>query len=133
MADVGEHRFAYSLLPHAGRWDEQTVAAAYALNDPLIAQSTAMAAVAGRSLVAVDAPNAVVETIKRAEDGNGIIVRLYECQRKRGTITLTTAFPVKAAYRTDLLEENQHALIVDGQSVRYDIRPYEIVTLRLEN
>ncbi len=38
-ADIGEQRFSYSLRPHAGSWDEQTVAAAYALNDPLIAVS----------------------------------------------------------------------------------------------
>ncbi|MDY7041502.1 MAG: glycoside hydrolase family 38 C-terminal domain-containing protein, partial [Chloroflexota bacterium] len=35
-ADQGEHRFIYGLLPHAGKWDEATIAAAYALNDPLI-------------------------------------------------------------------------------------------------
>ena len=35
-ADQGEHRFVYSLLPHADRWNETTVAAAYALNDPLL-------------------------------------------------------------------------------------------------
>ena len=36
-ADRGRHRFTYSLLPHAGRWSRDTIAAAYALNDPAIA------------------------------------------------------------------------------------------------
>src|SRR5205814_8119174 len=31
-ADQGEHRFAYTLLPHRGSWDETTINAAYALN-----------------------------------------------------------------------------------------------------
>src|SRR5258707_14303402 len=35
-ADQGEHRFAHTLWPHSGGWEESTVAAAYALNDPLI-------------------------------------------------------------------------------------------------
>ena len=35
-ADQGEHRFTYSLLPHAGGWEAGTVAEAYALNDPLV-------------------------------------------------------------------------------------------------
>ena len=35
-ADRGEHRFAYSLLPHAGSWGDLTIAEAYCLNDPLI-------------------------------------------------------------------------------------------------
>lgn len=33
----------------------------------------------------VDSPNVVIETVKQAEDGNGVIVRLYECGRTRGT------------------------------------------------
>ena len=35
-ADQGEHHFTYSLLPHAGAWDENTIAQAYFLNDPLV-------------------------------------------------------------------------------------------------
>jgi alpha-mannosidase len=81
--------------------------------------------------VACDAPNVVIETVKRAEDGDGVIVRLYETQRRRGAITLTTAFPLQAAARTNLLEEEKFALPVTDNTVRYDIRPYEIVTLRL--
>ena len=60
-----------------------------------------------------------------------MIVRLYETQRRRGMITLTTGFSLQAAARTNLLEEEKQALVVDGNIVRYDIRPYEIVTLRL--
>jgi alpha-mannosidase len=140
-ADLGKHTFSYSLLPHAGGWNEATVQAAYALNDPLIvrrgvgrgAQSEPRPSGRGvaASLVACDAPNVVLETVKRAEDGDGVIVRLYETQRRRGAITLTTAFPLQAAARTNLLEEEKFALPVTDNTVRYDIRPYEIVTLRL--
>ena len=137
LADAGAHRFAYSLLPHAGRWDEGTVAQAYALNDPLLVAGSVgqgakgAASVTGASLVACDAPNVVIETVKRAEDGNGVIVRFYECQRKRGTVTLTTAFPLASAVRVNLLEEAQRELQVSDQQVQYPVRPFEIVTLRL--
>jgi alpha-mannosidase len=133
-ADQGEHRFAYSLLPHAGRWGETTIAAAYALNDPLIVVAGRGGGAGGdllSGLVAVDQPNIVIETVKQAEDGSGIIVRLYESQRKRGTITLRTGFDLGAAWRTNLLEENQKQVEVQGRSVIYSIRPYEIVSLRL--
>jgi alpha-mannosidase len=139
-ADQGEHRFMYSLLPHAGSWDEQIIAAAYALNDPLIiAAGTRGAARDERlqtSLLTVDAPNVVIETVKRAEDGNGIIVRLYESQRQRRRVTLRTAFKVSAAARVNLLEEpfddgSPVTAHPEGQAVAFPIRPYEIVTLRL--
>jgi alpha-mannosidase len=96
QADLGEHRFAYSLLPHAGPWDESTIAAAYALNDPLriyrpLRPGSPTPPAAPRSLVACDAPNVVIETVKRAEDGN-------DCRRllaQRGAVCAAGWFPLK--------------------------------------
>lgn len=130
-ADLGKHTFSYSILPHAGGWNEATVQAAYALNDPLIVRRGDGRGAGAASLVSCNASNVIIETVKRAEDGAGMIVRLYETQRRRGTITLTTGFPLRAAARTNLLEEEKYALAVTENSVRYDIRPFEIVTLRL--
>jgi alpha-mannosidase len=36
VADQGRHIFSYCLLPHTGTWNEDTIGAAYALNDPFI-------------------------------------------------------------------------------------------------
>lgn len=139
QADQGEQHFAYSLLPHAGGWDEQTVREAYALNDPLIvkqfpAPENAPQTSASRSgvwLASVDAPNVVIETVKRAEDGDGLILRLYETQRKRSAFTLTLGFPVRAAWRANLLEQNQFSLSVEDGRVRGEIRPYQVMTVRI--
>jgi alpha-mannosidase len=136
-ADQGQHRFAYSLLPHDGGWDERTVVEAYALNDPLIVWATGRNTQQEKgdtkheSFISVDLPSVVIETIKQAEDGRGVIVRLYESQRKRGEFTLTTAFPMAEAWRTDLLEEDQERLETQNRHVRFYIKPYQIVTLRL--
>lgn len=141
-ADQGTHRFAYSLLPHKGAWDETTIGAAYALNDPLIVarkqnglnlnqeeSETSIATI--RSLVSSDRPNIVIETIKQAEDGHGIIVRFYESHRYRGPVTLSTGFDLAAAWRTNLVEKDEVELGLDSNQVTLDVRPYEIVTLRL--
>ncbi len=143
-ADQGEHRFAYSLLPHAGGWGEATIGAAYALNDPLIVYPTkgrlARRTMEGPllvphsgpwSFVTTDQPHIVVETIKRAEEGHGLIVRFYESQRRRGPATLTAGFDLAQVWRTNLLEENQVELAPEGPSVSLFVKPYEIVTLRL--
>jgi len=133
-ADQGKHRFAYSLLPHAGGWDANTIAEAYALNDPLIAWTNPAptpAAAGKASFVSVDLPNVVIETVKQAEDGNGFIVRLYETQRKRSLATLTTVFPLEGAWRTNLLEEDQYPLPVNDFQVKVPVKPYQIVTVRL--
>ncbi len=130
-ADQGRHTFTYSLLPHAGPVAQTTIAAAYALNDPLLAVRGAGAAGNAPSLVASSRPNAVVETVKRAEDGSGIVVRLYEAQRQRGPVTLNFGFPVAKAERTNLLETPRATLEVKGNAVTFDLKPFEIVTLKL--
>ena len=135
-ADQGEHRFAYSLLPHANAPGSSlrpsTVAQrAYALNDPLRVVAT------NRPLRQTPEPlvrapeNIVVETVKQAEDGNGVIVRFYECNRQRGPISLAAGFALQAAYRCNVLEENEARLLVTGRQVDLAVRPFEIVTVRL--
>ncbi|MFN8560823.1 MAG: alpha-mannosidase [Anaerolineae bacterium] len=132
-ADQGEHRMIYSLLPHTGDWRDEVIPAAYDLNDPLILRRVSGAASeAGASvLVSASAPNVVIETVKQAEDGDGIIVRLYEDQRSRGRFTLTTGFALAGAYRCNLLEENEAALDVHGNEIHLEIAPYQIISLRL--
>ena len=138
MADFGEHQFKYSLYPHAGTWNEETQREAYWLNDPIIVSKsnverhTSPAARRLPSLVTCDSPSVIVETIKHAEDGNGLIVRLYESQRKRGQVKLRVGGEVESAWETKLLEENQSQLQVESGQVILNVRPYQIMTLRLK-
>jgi alpha-mannosidase len=147
-ADLGDHHFVYSLLPHSGGPNETTIASAYALNDPSIlwfkegglsqvgdrrsgSMPASAHAPASAPLIACAEPNIVIETIKQAEDGQGIIVRFYESQRRRGMINLKAGFEIESAWRTNLLEENQAALAPNGPDLTLSVRPFEIVTLRL--
>jgi alpha-mannosidase len=133
-ADQGEHLMTYSLLPHTGDWRGEVVPAAYDLNNPLILRQVSggtSKVAALDSLVSVSESNVVIETVKQAEDGNGLIVRLYENQRNRGTINLKAGFAVAEAQHCNLLEENDATLAVQDNQVQIDIKPYEIVTLRL--
>jgi alpha-mannosidase len=133
-ADQGEHVMTYSILPHRDDWRQGVVSAGYDLNDPLIVrrvpESRSQAAPLP-SLVGVDAPNVVLETIKQAEDARGIIVRLYENERARCVVALHAGFPLQAAYRCNILEDNEAELAVQDNEVRFEISPFQIVTLRL--
>ncbi|MCA9886324.1 MAG: alpha-mannosidase, partial [Anaerolineae bacterium] len=133
VADQGEHKMVYSLLPHTGDWRNGVPENAYDLNDPvlLVPISGGSGNSAAVQLVSVNKRNAVVETVKQAEDGNGVIVRLYEGERNRGPVTLTAGFNVSAAYHCNLLEENDEELLVENNQVTLNLKPYEIVTLRL--
>jgi alpha-mannosidase len=141
-ADQGTHRFAYRLFPHANAagaalTPSDVAARAYAFNDPLlvgrgVSAEGAEKRMGGRleSLVTLP-PNLVLETVKVAEDGRGLIVRFYEANRQRGVAELVAGFAVAEAYRCNLLEEEPSPLAVAGRRVELAIRPFEIVTLRL--
>ena len=136
-ADVGEHQFKYSLYPHIGSWNEETEREAYLLNDPILVYRSkdrrSESPISNlQSLIFISSPNAIIETIKRAEDGNGIIVRLYESQRKRGPVQLRAGFGLAAAWETNLLEENEAELSVENDTVTLNLKPYQIMTLRLK-
>jgi alpha-mannosidase len=135
-ADLGLHHFTYCLLPHEGPVGSETIRAAYALNDPLLAIANSAGTPPAEGplhLVAADRENIIIETIKGAEDGRGIVVRLYEGLRQRGMVTLRTGFVVAAAMRTNLIEDDGEPIEVlpDGRGVCVAVRPFEIITLRI--
>ena len=137
MADLGEHQFKYSLYPHQGSWNEETQRQAYLLNDPIIVyqrkeERGKRLDTSRQSLVCCDSPNVVIETVKQAEDGNGLIVRLYESQRKRGQVQVRFGRAVDSAWITNLLEENESTLGVEDASIQLNLKPYQIVTLRVK-
>ena len=136
-ADLGEHHFTYSLLPHTGDWRNGTVPAAYSLNNPLIIHQVQGAPNGAseadrQSLVRVDAPQIIIETVKRAEDGDGLIVRLYEHERTQQTFNLHAGFPLAEARSCNLLEEDEECLAVTEGKVTMRAQPYQIMTLRLK-
>lgn len=136
-ADFGEHEFKYSLYPHIGAWNEETQKEAYLLNDPIVVyqmkeERGKKSITTLQSLVSCSSPNVIVETIKRAEDGEGIIVRLYESQRKRGQVQVQLGRAVESAWVTNLLEENESALSVENDSILLNLKPYQIMTLRVK-
>ncbi len=134
-ADRGEHEFTYSIYPHAGTVvSGGTIKEGYLLNKPLVA-----AAAAGKgtvpseySLVSSSTEGFAVDTVKKGEYCDDIIVRGYECFGGKKTVTLTFGFDVKKAYLCDLMENNLEEIKVDGNKVTFKAGTFEIVTLKLE-
>lgn len=134
-ADIGQHNFTYSLYPHQGDWRAaQVVRRAYELNAPLFAHTLPHAIERGAWFLApgTGAEHIVVETVKVADDGSGLIVRLYETHNQRGPASLRFARPVARAAETDLLERELGPVEVAGSEVHFSVRPFEVKTLRVQ-
>ena len=131
VADQGEHRFTYALLPHEGDWRAGVEAAAMDLNLPLrVVAPTGGLATPPLDLVRAS-PNVVIETLKPADDGSGVVLRAYEAERRRGPVEITLSRPLARAARCNLLEDEEAPVEVEGATLKLSLRPFEIVTMKV--
>jgi alpha-mannosidase len=137
-ADIGHHTFTYALLPHAGMLHESDVIRqGYELNVPVrvIATDAHEGQLPARqSWVSVECePGAsvILEVLKEADDGNGLIARLYEAHGRPSRCVLRMATPIRAARVCNLLEEDEGDLEVSEGRVVLQMGRFEIVTVRV--
>jgi alpha-mannosidase len=81
--------------------------------------------------VRADQPNVTIEAVKKADADDAVIVRLSEAWGARGCVRLSTLRPVVSAERVDLLERTCDSVSCDEGTVALDLRPFELVTLKL--
>ena len=105
-------------------------AEARAFNAPLLLARRARRRPA--AWLATDDPALVIDTVKRAEDGDALVVRLYEAYGGRGTARLRVGVPFDGARRANLLEDPLGPLELDDGAVVLPYRPFEIVTVLLD-
>jgi alpha-mannosidase len=135
-ADRGRQRFTYALYPHAGSWkDSLTVRRGYELNTPLMTEqvfSHTGEMAARHSFAAVDNANVTLSAVKKAEDSNALVFRMYEWAGKSSEVKLHVPAGAQYAVETNMMEkpEGEH-LSMNGDVVTMSIKPYEILTLQV--
>lgn len=135
-SDKGRHTFRCSLLPHIGDYAAaDVVEAAYDLNIPMRAvyRSKQNGVLPERySLVEVKGRGVIVETVKRAEVGEDVILRAYEAFGGRVTAHIELGFDAERVCVTNLLEEEERELpLTDGRRFAAEFKPFEIVTFKI--
>ena len=128
--------FTYSILPHSGnRCDGGVVEKAYVLNRPFfvreVDKNTTGKLLEEYSLIDCKTKGVIFETVKRAEDGQGIILRAYEGYRERKEVefTITNA---KEVFLCDLNENQTEKLELCGNTVKFTVKPFEIITIKVK-
>lgn len=135
--DMGVHEFTYVFLPHFDQVPQSDVVdAAYAINahchvQPLPKQKGIDANSA--PLITLSTRNLIIEAVKKAENSNHRIVRIYEAHNTRGHASLHTALPVKRAWLCDMEEFPIQELEVTEGAVHFGYVPFEILTIALEH
>ncbi len=124
LADEGEQSFTYALMPHAGAWHEAGVREeAEALGQPLLAAPAPGAALSDLRPLAVEGLTTALAGLKRAEDGDGLVLRIYEPAGARGVASVVTPGGWRVAGPVDILERPLKAAV--------EMRPFEVRSWRL--
>ena len=145
-ADVGVHTFEYSIYPHAGGWREGKVQLqALGFNSPLLAMQELEHASpqeiwGGKkgglpdsySFIKTGSDHVVLYALKQMEGfyDRDAIARFVECEGREGDVTLQLARPVRAT-ETNLLEDVGNTPLGAGTTIQFNIKPWEIKTVRL--
>ena len=120
----------YSLLPHIGAFDAETVI------KPAYEFNYAPAMVEGQcelpKLFSLTGNAIICEAVKNAEDiENVYVLRLYEAERNHSLCKLNVG-GAKKAYLTNMLEEKEEELEIKDGEVTLRFTPFEIKTVLVE-
>ncbi|MBI5724542.1 MAG: alpha-mannosidase [Planctomycetes bacterium] len=142
--DQGLHRISYALFPHAGGWKDAGVwQEGDAFNVPPLATEPPSLALGQahatrpqeHSFISLDGRGVILSAVKRAEDGDELVVRLAEIHGRQAEARLTLPAPAAAARRLDLLErplQDAEAPTHIGREIAVSLKPHEIVTLGIK-
>jgi alpha-mannosidase len=83
-------------------------------------------------LIEVSTRQVIVEAIKRAEDSDATIVRLYEAWGGSCSTRIKTTLPVTRAALCDLLERERTEVEVREGELELAFTPFKVVTLKLD-
>ncbi len=133
MADRGKHKFSYGLYPHKGDWKEaDTVLRGYEFNYPLqafITDSHPGDLPPSFTFFKTSPSNIILVTVKKAEDRESLILRLYESEGKETEALVEFFRTPNKIYELDLLENRLHSVPAKENSLSLKFGKSEIKTL----
>jgi alpha-mannosidase len=135
-ADEGHHEFIYSLYPHGGSWrDAMTIRQGYELNYKLLSMQTSKhegSLAPQHSFLQTSGDNVIVTALKKAEDGNHLILRFYEWAGQEKDVRLRFSSAPMHAAETNLMEKPVADLPLQDGTVVVHTKPFEIKTIEVD-
>lgn len=132
---LGEHEIRFSILPHDGDWQTGKIRlAADRFNMPcklIQTRKSAGTLPTQASLFEIDNDALAFSSLKKAEDRNSYVLRLYNptAKTQKGNVRFFSA-PAKA-WLTNLNEERISELKVNEGQIRVEAPPCKILTLEI--
>lgn len=132
---TGNHYYHFSFTSHKPgsengyRFGRQANEKLLAVVDPQPAATTPLPE--ETSFFSVDAPDISISAIKKSEDKNEVVLRLFETGRGEAQVNLRSWFKILGAGRTNMIEYDEKSIKSDPDSVPLKMGSHSIETLML--
>ncbi|RPJ38535.1 MAG: hypothetical protein EHM21_16730, partial [Chloroflexi bacterium] len=129
MRDSGEHDFNFAISAYTQPLTASSVVLdADGYQAPLI---TAAGETHLPVMPQLEPGIARISSVKWAEDGSGLVLRLVEFRGQGGQVSLRLPDNTHTADRVNLLERQPEPLPIQNQEIHLNLRPWEIATVRI--
>lgn len=131
-ADMGHHKFVYALFPHKGDFRKgNVIREGYILNSNIYIKPVSGMTPVKYEFAKSDSESIVIEAVKYPEEGDNILVRMYECHGGRCNARLEFGKGWNI-YKSDMTELAGDCLGKGCREIDLMFYPYEIKTIILE-
>jgi len=135
---TGNHYFSFSLNSHPPGWKngfnfgKQANEKLVVVVNPLVYKSASLPE--SDSFFDVEPANLVISTVKKAEDDNSVIIRVYEIEGKSIKATINSFVPIKEVIHTNLIEEPQNKVEIKANKnkINIDVGKFAIETFKMK-
>ncbi|MBA7686773.1 hypothetical protein ES703_95231 [subsurface metagenome] len=133
--ELRSYTFEYAVQPHDGDWQQAEMykQAPEFNHRPIAIQAHAKGALpAEHSFLKLSPHNLILSALKKAEDSDAVILRFFETTGESTQAEVELFKTIKRLTVVDLLEREEGELPFEGNRFRLEVKPFEIVTLKLE-
>lgn len=133
---TGNHSFSFSLSSHEPGWihgykhGKQANEKLHAVVNPVPYKGANLPE--ENSFFSLDREGVIISTIKKAEDDQGVIVRMYNLTEEEQKVSLKHGFHFQKAIGTNLIEEEAREISLVNSQVELPLKHHAIETIKLK-
>jgi alpha-mannosidase len=86
-----------------------------------------------KSFFSLTSDNALISAIKKCQDDNSVIIRLYDMEGKDTSLQLNVPFNISKVRHTNIIEEPGEFIRPNSNSIKIKLGKYSIETFKIEN
>ncbi len=132
--ELGKHQYYYSVYPHSGDWRKDNIPKiGHEMTQPLFScQVETSPEKVDKSWFSVTPESVILSALKQSEDNDkALIMRIYESHGRDCIAEILLPEFITSAEQVNLIEDEPEPLTIREDKLNIEIRPFEIITLKL--